>query len=313
MQLRYDEDFLEAAVFLCTSGRRPGVPSLQVARFHRERERLYQVLDPDARNAAFFKLHLEWFREWGLEQPLAEAMTAFPRLRSRLDALAVRGSRRPAEEGAELYVNEAGQRTGLLTLRPERLARDPALAAFLRHEFAHLDDMLNPDFGYSPQLDLPGLNAAQQRLARERYRLLWDITIDGRLAASGVPPMRSRAQHAQAFAGSYPFWPADQQSTVFDSLWSNASPRHAELLTLIADPRGLRDARRPAPGAACPLCAFSTFDWAEVGSLSPGLVSRIAAEFPSWSPEQGLCDHCRESYEVAGHLGPIEAMRKPSP
>ena len=68
MQLRYDEDFIEAAAFLCTSGRRKGVPSLQIARFHREREKLYAILDPDERNTAFFKLHLDWFREWGLEK-----------------------------------------------------------------------------------------------------------------------------------------------------------------------------------------------------------------------------------------------------
>jgi len=53
--------------------------------------------------------------------------------------------------------------------------------------------MLDPAFGYSPTLDLPGLNAAEQRLARERFRLLWDIAIDGRLAAAGHMPMATRA------------------------------------------------------------------------------------------------------------------------
>ena len=77
MQLRYDEDFIEAAVFLCASGRRKGVPSLQISRFHREREKLYGILDPDERNAAFFKLHLDWFREWGLELPLTRMLDEF--------------------------------------------------------------------------------------------------------------------------------------------------------------------------------------------------------------------------------------------
>ena len=112
MQLRYDEDFIEAAVFLCASGRRTGVPALQIARFHREREKLYGILDPDERNTAFFKLHLDWFREWGLEQPLTDVLKDFSLVRDQLGTLAVRKTTGKNDEGAELYVNEAGQRTG---------------------------------------------------------------------------------------------------------------------------------------------------------------------------------------------------------
>jgi hypothetical protein len=233
MPLRYDEDFIEAAVLLCTSGRRQGVPPLQVARFHRERERLYEILDPDDRNAAFFRLHFDWFREWGLEKPLADVLREFPLLAEGLHVLAVRKTPSKNDEGAELYVNDAGQRTGLLALRLERLAQEASLPDFLRHELTHLHDMLDPAFGYSPALDLPGLNTAQQRLAAERYRLLWDITIDGRLAATGHTPLTPREQHAAAFARGYAFWPAERQSETFESLWRNAKPCHSDLLALI--------------------------------------------------------------------------------
>ena len=298
MQLRYDEDFIEAAVFLCASGRRKGVPSLQIARFHRERQKRYGVLDPDERNAAFFKLHLDWFREWGLEQPLTDLFKEFPLVREQLGVLAVRKTTGKNDEGAELYVNETGQRTGLLALRLERLTHDAALRDYLRHEFTHLHDMLNPAFGYSPVLDLPGLNAAQKRLARERYRLLWDITIDGRLAAAGHTPMQAREQDAAAFARGYSFWPEQRQTETFSTLWQTKAPQHAKFLALIADPRGLRDAHRPAPGASCPLCDFPTFHWADASVLPSGMVSRITAEFPAWSPAHGLCNRCAESYEA---------------
>ncbi len=298
MQLRYDEDFIEAAVFLCASGRRKGVPALQIARFHREREKLYAILDPDARNTAFFKLHLDWFREWGLEQPLTDMLKEFPLAREQLGVLAVRKTTGKNDEGAELYVNEAGQRTGLVALRLERLTNDAALHDYLRHEFTHLHDMLNPAFGYSPALDLPGLNAAQKRLARERYRLLWDITIDGRLDATGHTPMQTREQHAAAFARGYSFWPEQKQAETFGLLWRNTAPRHPDFLTLIADPRGLRDAHRPAPGASCPLCDFPTFNWADAEALSAEIVTRIVGEFPFWTRQQGLCNRCLETYEA---------------
>lgn len=302
MQLRYDEDFIEAAVFLCASGRRKGVPSLQIARFHRAREKLYGILDPDERNSAFFNLHLDWFREWGLEQPLTDVLKEFPLMREQLGALAVRKTTGKNDEGAELYVNEAGQRTGLLALRLERLTNDAALRDYLRHEFTHLHDMLNPAFGYSPALDLPGLNVAQKRLARERYRLLWDITIDGRLVAAGHTAMQPREQHATAFTRGYSFWSEQKQTETFVSLWQCRTPRHADFLGLIADPRGLRDAHRPEPGASCPLCDFPTFHWADTSALSSEVGYRITAEFPTWTAEQGLCGRCLETYVAAATM-----------
>lgn len=299
MQLRYDEDFIEAAVFLSASGRRKGVPALQIARFHREREKLYGILDPDARNAAFFKLHLEWFREWGLEDALTAVLQAFPVVRQQLTALAVRKATGKNDEGAELYVNAQGQRTGMLALRLERLVNEAALREYLRHEFTHLHDMLDPAFGYTPDLDLPGLNQAQRRLARERYRLLWDITIDGRLTAAGHTPMQTREQHAAAFATGYTFWDEAKRASTFSGLWQNAAPTHALFLGLIADPRGLREAHRPVPGASCPLCGFPTFAWADASSLPQGILARIGVEFAGWAPEQGLCGRCLETYESA--------------
>ena len=303
MQLRYDEDFIEAAAFLCTSGRRQGVPSLQIARFHREREKLYAILDPDERNTAFFKLHLDWFCEWGLEKLITDLLKEFPLLPEKLSVLAVRKTRSPNDDGAELYVNETGQRSAILALRPESFERDAALRDYVRHEFTHLKDMLNPDFGYAPTLDLSGLNGAQQRLARERYRLLWDITIDGRLATAGHTPIAVREHHAAAFSRGYSFWPLERRTVTFDSLWRNAAPRHAEFLALIADPRGLRAAHRPAPGASCPLCDFPTFTWADAAALRPEIAARVVVEFPSWSLEQGLCGRCLETYQAAASLG----------
>lgn len=302
MQLRYDEDFIEAAAFLCASGRRKGVPSLQIARFHRERERLYAILDPDERNTAFFKLHLGWFREWGLEKLLTDLVKEFPLLSEKLTLLAVRKTRGKNDEGAELYVNEGGQRNAILALRPESFERDAALRDYVRHELTHLHDMLAPEFGYAPVLELPGLNSAQQRLARERYRLLWDITIDGRLSAAGRAPMTSREQHAAAFARGYSFWLEDRQKETFAALWGNPKPRHEEFLSLIADPRGLREAHRPAPGGSCPLCEFPTFTWADADALRPEIKARIIAEFPAWTPEQGLCGRCLETYQAAAGL-----------
>jgi hypothetical protein len=306
MRLCYDDDFVEAAAFLCASGRRPGIPSLQIARFHREREKPYAISDPDERNAAFFRVHLEWFREWGLEQLLTSVLAELPGLRESLDSLAFRQARRKGEEGAELYVKKSEtdatpvvqERNSVVALRIERLARDEDVLPFLRHEFMHVNDMVSPAFGYSPQIQLPGLNQAQHRLTRDRYRLLWDMTIDGRLARAKRAATGTRERHRTSFDRVFSFWSEARRGEVFDSLWNDSNPRHDDLLAIACDPRAVRHEHQPLPGAPCPLCGFATFNWATPSQLEGETGQAIAREFPAWSPEQGACSRCVEVYEI---------------
>jgi hypothetical protein len=167
MQLRYDEDFVEQAVFLWSSGSRNSTAPPLVARFHRERESLYSILDPDERNAAFFKLHLEWFREWGLEKILTCVLEEFPLLRKALRVLAFRKAHGKKDDGAELYVDAAGDRTGVMSLHPERLRNEAEVTAFLRHELLHLQDMVDPGYGYLPEL-MPASPSPRSAAPRDR-------------------------------------------------------------------------------------------------------------------------------------------------
>jgi len=300
MQLRYDDDFVEGAVFICANSKRRPPSPLQVRRFHREREKLYAILDPDERNTAFFNLHLEWFREWELERLLLRLVDEFPLLRAALSGLVVRKARVKNDEGTELYVKEENGRAGVLALRVERFEQPDELARFLRHELMHLHDMVNPAFGYSPQLHLPGQNAAQQRLTRERYRLLWDITIDGRLVNSDRPTVGTRDQHRAAFERAFGFWPENKRDETFDLLWQNRDPLHQHLLEIASDPREIKSAHQPSPGAPCPLCGFATFDWADSRQLSEPAAAALQREFPDWTAEDGACRRCVEIYRLVG-------------
>src|SRR5439155_7420854 len=122
--------------------------------------------------------------------------------------------------------NPAFVRTGIVALLPERFADDPGLACFLRHELTHLHDMVDPAFGYSPELHLAGHLAAQERFTRQRYRLLWDITIAGRLERSDTQTQRTRESQRSSFDRAYSFWPESKRRQVFDELWTGLAPRH---------------------------------------------------------------------------------------
>jgi hypothetical protein len=301
MQLRYHDEFVEGSVFTCANNRsHTGVPELQLRRFHREREQLYSILDPDDRNAAFFKMHLEWFREWGLEKMLLSLVDEFPLLRSSLTTLAFHTARTRRDEGAELFVSADQGKNVVVALRVERFKEPEELASFLRHELTHVHDMLVPAFGYSPQVHLPGQNVAQQRLTRERYRLLWDITIDGRITHTHHTAGASRRQHREIFDRAFGFWPEARRDEVFSSLWNELQPRHGSLLTLASDPRDLKSAHEPTPGAPCPLCGFPTFDWAEMDRFSGQAITAIQREFPQWTPPQGACGRCLAIYRQVG-------------
>jgi hypothetical protein len=294
MQLHYDDDFVEAAIFIAASGKRTGVPPLQVRRFHAARERCYSVLDADERNAAFFRLHLEWFREWGLERLLLGLLEDYPQLTSALNALAFRKVRAKKDEAAELYVSAEKGRSGVVAMRPERFERDDAVRHFLEHELTHLKDMVDPAFAYTPEIRCRDLNPSHQRIVRERYRLLWDITIDGRLGRS-----IERGRHRAGFESAFSFWPESRRDEVFSTLWATRTPRHEQLMALASDPRDLNHATRPLPGGSCPLCGFSTFEWAEPVS-DDAIRAVIEREFPAWAPSHGVCRRCAEIYATAG-------------
>ena len=294
MRLLFDEELVEGAVLDCARTANP----LLVRRFHREREKVYSVADADERNAAFFRLHLDWFREWGMEGLLRERIASFPGLQTSLTGMAFRKARAKSEEGSELYVNRERERHGMLALRPERFSNQPALVPFLNHELMHLSDMVDSEFGYSPDIGDPTQSLSQQRLVRERYRLLWDVTIDGRLVLSNRLTIANREQRWTEFNRAFSFLLDEARSETFQRLWTGPAPRHLQLVALAKDPRGLNTSHVPQPGGPCPLCGFPTFEWAwEDERPREPIVAAIRADFPRWSVDHGACKRCIEVYE----------------
>jgi hypothetical protein len=302
MKLLFDDDLIDGVTQLCANRRRADVPAPLLARFHAERERCYRTLDPDDRAAAFARLQLAWFTEWGFVERLNRIVARFVELAPALAAMAFRKARGRADEAAELYCDAEGQRRGIVALRPERFTDDSALTRFLHHELAHLADMVDPWFGYTPELGQTNQTASQLRLTRERYRLLWAISIDGRLVQRGLDTVADEVQRRQEFRRGFAFLPENRREELFDSLWNGRLARHDQLLQIAADPRGLRDQHAPIPGAACPLCGFATFEWTGTDRLRPATRNRIRADFPACRDGDTVCARCAEMYEAVTGL-----------
>jgi len=203
--LEYAPDLIEAAL-LCAVQDHPDASA-----FHAQRDPLYEIAAPEAREASFQALNATWFVRLGLERTIDQALREQALILSHVLGCKVTGARAAREEGAELFVAPPGdsappaaRRWIVLRLRPERLATSAALLAYLRHELLHIADMLDPAFGYHPVLPPSDADPTPERLRRDRYRVLWDTSIDGRLMRRGWAPVTVRDRRLWEFAQSFP-------------------------------------------------------------------------------------------------------------
>jgi hypothetical protein len=288
MQLRYDGHLLESVVFLEARRLEQTAQAALAVRYHTQRAALYDLPDPDQRSDGFFKLHLDWFRQMGFEARVLAAAKAFPLIEQRATSLMLRKAVTNKEEGAEMFVRPDAKNV-VVALRGERFQEDN-LDGFLRHEFCHVSDMLDEAFGYEPRIELPGAPPTETALLRDRYRVLWDITIAGRLGLEA-----ERDARWQEFSRAFSTLPEDRRRELFDRLWRERLP-HRELVE-ISKSSHTRAAR--TPGGACPLCKFPTFDWAGGTELGPEIVGAIQQQFRAWRREDGCCARCAELYAMA--------------
>jgi hypothetical protein len=229
--------------------------------------------EPD-RDAAFFALHRKWFRALALEDRLRAAVKKFPLIEQHAATLLWRKTPTRKDEGAELFVRPDAKNVAV-ALRCERFF-EPDFDQWLAHELCHISDMLDPNFAYEPEINLPDAPPAELNLLRERYRVLWDVTIDGRLNQNR--PLRL-AEFQKVMPGS----------DAFELLWSKR-PSHPELVALA---KSVLARPQKTPGAPCPLCKFPTFAWADAPP-----VAAIQKDFPRWLPAHGCCARCAELYST---------------
>jgi hypothetical protein len=271
------------------------------ARFRRERDAVY-ALRGDARERAFRHLHDGWFRELGLGAPLEAALGELPILAGACTRCVVTRAPSRHEEGADLLVasgaDAANGRTILVRLRPHLLATPEPLLYLLRRELLHVADMVDPAFRYEPSLPSSDGGPSSEHLLRERYRVLWNVSVVGRLARRGVAPTASRDAAEREFHAAFAVL-GETRADVFRALFEGERPTHPELLALAA-PRTAEARRELGAGGRCPLCRFPTYaPETAVERLSDAAITAIHADFPAWRPEHGLCRQCADLYRAA--------------
>jgi hypothetical protein len=324
--LRYDTRLIEEAVFLARKDKR------EIREIQQERDRIYQVADLDERERLFAELNRSWFVRLGLANVVEQALQEQPLIQSNVKICFVLCVAQAKEEGAELFVAPDEQpapfkplkspsvplcqrgikgdfatgghsvstyRTVRLLIRPESLLKPESLRTFLRHELLHIADMLDPAFAYEPALAKAEGGPTYDTLIRNRYRVLWDTTINGRMIRRGWISESTRDEQLFDFRYAFPML-GEKSGDLFSRFFDGEQPTHTELAAFAFDPRveGCVNAAS-APATHCPLCRFPTHAFEpEPENLGNEVIATINQDFPHWAPALGLCAQCADLYRA---------------
>lgn len=302
--LRFETRLAEEAVFrVIHSGR---VNHLLAARILGSRSQAYELLPGENRDAAFRAHSMRAFVGLGLDTVFVETLGEFPPL-SALAELRVLRARSRTEERAELFVrcddqSRATIRRGVIWLLVNRFLEQEATRHFVRREFFHLSDMVDERFGYHPDAVPRNAAPAMQSLIRDRFRVLWELSILGRLERGGRAPAGSCDTVRPVLDRVFQGFGSAYRDDIFCQVGSDDHPTQAGLIELADQTPAKVDGQWDRGGSqgrgVCPMCRFSTFDWMEnPESIAHEGLETIRGMVPAWRPEDGICRRCHELCE----------------
>ncbi len=300
MAIHYDPRLVEEAVFHVQRD------SFVRQELDEQRKRIYEVPDPDQRERQFLDLNRTWFNRLGLGNGVEAALREQPLITAQVGNCFILCAIAVKEESAELFVAQdtrlenPPERTLRILLRPESLLNAVSLKTFLRHELFHIADMLDPAFGYEPTLPKAEGGPTYDTLITNRYRVLWDVTINGRMARRGWCDTSVREQQLGDFRRAFPMLQEGAEE-LFAKFFDLDQPQHSDLARFAFDPRQASGSlqRHAAPGTHCPLCKFPTHAFEpSPNNLGTDILAVINEDFPNWAPSFGLCTQCADLYRA---------------
>ena len=274
------------------------LPEARTRAYHRQREQLYRMEDPDERDTRFAHLHSSWFLKLELDGPIRQAIAEQREMLAPVHRFLFAPASKATKQGAELYVNSARVPSVVMAILPRILIDGERALAILRRELMHVADMLDPAFEYEPRLPPQPAGPTHDQLLLDRYRTVWECSIDGRLLRQGRVPATVRERRYQAFMRAFPGLGSVAEAS-FARIFDDPRPSHRSIVTMASDPETyFGGAIGSAPrNHRCPLCAFPTSDFEPAPeTLSHTVLTTIRSDFPEWQADKGLCRQCADLY-----------------
>jgi hypothetical protein len=237
--VQIDPHLLGEAIFHAVKGRS------ERGAYDRDRALLYAITDPEQRESEFRALDGVWFARLDLGRPLLQALEEQPAVRAGARTCVVGWARRSEEEGADLHVSPGapiavgcGAVTLVVQLQPESFGTPDRLLALLRRELQHVADILSPAFGYEPCLPSEDPDPARRKLRLDRYSVLWNITVEGRLSRRGQGSPEAETICRRALEHAFPML-RGHGAEVFERFWNHRAPTHPEMAVAACAPEEL--------------------------------------------------------------------------
>lgn len=317
MHFEYDPVVVEQATFLFARGD----ANLQ-REVHLVVDPLYELPDSEQRQEAFQQAFRTFFMQIGLAKVLSDLIEERPLISKHVGKCIVREAARRKDEAAELFVHASAVRTTpahrtlVISVCPDSFIDAENLASRMRRELLHVADMLDEDFAYDREA-ITGLSPLE-KLIRDRYRVLWDLYVEGRLGREGQLEPHSSTHAAKplgsglqgAFGQVFPGYNRYSCQHAFDRVCQAAILTHGQLLdwaanpeTLFYEPVGTLTGAQRKAGERCPLCGFPTHDWYEFHDKDGGAAAAgIRENHADWTPACGACRQCTELYGASNSV-----------
>lgn len=315
-ELIYDHQLVDAIVYKGLAERERNGDIALYEEYHKLRDGIYDI-EEEMRPKRFKDLDNDFFARLGYDRFLVEMLNEFSDIKENVEEVHVRTATTKQNEGSNVV--DGGKKV-IIRLYSDQFIEGKEIYKVLRHELMHVSDMLDESFGY--RAELFHCSPMEERIIRDRYRLFWDIHVDGRLEREGRETIATKEDRKKEFVSFFSKIPEKTRDLIFERMWSGKEPlTHDKMVDLSRDVKrlivattgsGPKDARAldqemekmgRLPGTICPLCGFPSFDWIENVGNGEEIAKMIKEDFPDWSALDSICARCAEFYQSrAGKL-----------
>ncbi|HJO55889.1 MAG TPA: hypothetical protein QF423_04390, partial [Candidatus Scalindua sp.] len=182
LEIMYDHQLVDDIVCKGLVRQEASGDSTLYNEYHEKRDSIYEM-EEERRPRRFRELDEEFFNRLGYGDFLRDAFDEYPDIEAGIKEVHVRRATTRKNEGSNLV--DEGTKV-IVRLYPELFIEGShEIRRVIRHELMHVSDMINSAFEYNVHEEF-ATSPMEERIFTDRYRLFWDISIDGRLTNKGL-------------------------------------------------------------------------------------------------------------------------------
>lgn len=239
LAIEYEQSLVETTVFLTTRANETLECELHLAI-----DPLYEILDEELRQREFVTVFRDYFAKLKLDHAIGNLIAERPLIARHVDQCIVREAARKKDESAELFVREIKNsgtkyRTLVIQVCPGSLIDSKRLDVQMRRELLHVSDMLDECFDYEYETFSGPLSL--QNLQRDRYRVLWDTYVEGRLHREKLGVQKEKSRLQQSFERVFTNCSPTPDERMFHEVFNASSLTHEILIKWAREPDLLFD------------------------------------------------------------------------